>query len=221
MLSILHIPYRQYGPCQAGSGRFFQTETNSRTRQIILQKKDQCLLRIAKIISILWENSIFALIIISPMYNPFVLLAPGILDSLVRSGNGWFVRQTWAEEKGAYLISHYHDRAEAGRHYEAIGSDPYRKIYALSNPVQRQQLMVAAGQPEGYKIYTALLQDKWHPTGLIEQKIRLYLKRRLHWRPGRKDKVEVKLVAKFGELYIILKFQAREVSVSLADIESI
>lgn len=155
------------------------------------------------------------------MYNPFILLAPGLLDSLVRSGNGWFVRQTLDEEKAAYLISHYHDRAEAARHYEAIGSDPYRKIYALSNPVQRQQLMVAAGQPAGYRIYTTLLKDEWHPTGLIEKKIRLYLKRRLHWLPGRKDKVEAKLFTKFGELFIILKFQTREVSVPLADIERI
>jgi hypothetical protein len=163
------------------------------------------------------------------MHNPFVLFSPKLLDALIKSGHGWFVRQTYRRGMGpfdsalkdAFLISHYPDQTKATVHFEALGGDPHRKIYAVADPIQSQQLYTAAGQPPGYKNYSPLLPKEWRPSYPMGQKIRRYLESQLHWKPGRTGQVQAKLFTQFGELFIILKYQLQETKVPLQDIEKI
>lgn len=161
------------------------------------------------------------------MHNPFSLLSHELLDALVQAGHQYFVRQTYrrgldhfdAGVRAAFLISHYTDKSKAQIHYKSLSSDPHRFLYDIEAPGHLEKLRIAAGQPEGYRIYSPLLQREWKPSGMMAQKIRNYIDDQLHWKPGKKQGVKTDLFLQFGELFITLKWKTTEVKIPLAEIE--
>jgi hypothetical protein len=161
------------------------------------------------------------------MHNPLQLYSPRLLNSLIRAGHKYFVRQTYkrgvnhfdAEPKGAFLISHYNDLSKAQQHYDALKDEEKRFLYDISNTEHLEKLKATAQQPTGYKIYTPLLLEEWKPSRDMAEKIRAYINHKLRWRPGREERVHTNLFLEFGELFITLKFRGYNEEVPLSDIE--
>jgi hypothetical protein len=162
------------------------------------------------------------------MHNPFVLLTTRLLESLIKAGNHFFVRQTYKRgkneldplNKAAFLFTHYTDYSRAKTHYDSLDNDPNRFLYNINEEAHYQKLFIAAGQPEGFKVYSPIVQQTWKPTAPIATKIRNYIDQKLNWTPGRNDGVKADLFVQFGELFITLKYGIHEVKLPLADIEN-
>ena len=162
------------------------------------------------------------------MHNPFVLLTTWLLESLIKAGNTFFVRQTYKRgknqldplNKAAFLFTHYTDYSRAKTHYDTLDNDPNKFLYNINEAEHYEKLFVAAGQPEGFHIYSPLVQQPWKPTPAIAAKIRNYINHKMNWTPARSDQVKVDLFVQFGELFITLKCGIHELKVPLADIEN-
>jgi hypothetical protein len=162
------------------------------------------------------------------MHNPFVLLTTRLLESLIKADNTFFVRQTYPRgknqldplNKAAFLFSHYTDYSRAKTHYDALDNDPNKFLYNLNEPGHYEKMFIAAGQPEGFHIYSPLVPQPWKPTAPIATKIRNYINQKMGWSPSRSDAVKADLFVQFGELFITLKFGIHEVKLPLAEIEN-
>jgi hypothetical protein len=159
------------------------------------------------------------------MHNPFVLLTTPLLQSLIKAGNHFFVRQTYKRgknqldplNKAAFLFTHYTDYSRAKTHYDTLDNDANRFLYNLTEEEHYQKLFIAAAQPEGFKIYSPLVKQTWKP---IATRIRNYINQKLNWSPAGTDSVKADLFVQFGELFITLKCGIHEVKLPLADIEN-
>ena len=162
------------------------------------------------------------------MHNPFVLLTTRLLESLIKAGNLFFVRQTYKRgknerdplNKAAFLFTHYADYSRAKTHYDTLENDPNRFLYNITEEEHYRKLFIAAGQPEGFKVYSPIVQQAWKPTAPVAAKIRNYINQKLRWTPARQDGVKAGLFVQFGELFITLKYGIHEVKLPLADIEN-
>jgi hypothetical protein len=163
------------------------------------------------------------------MHNPFVLLTTRLLESLIKAGNIFFVRQTYNRgkneldplNKAAFLFTHYKDYSRAKTHYDTLDNDPNKFLYIINEAEHYEKLFVAARQPDGFHIYSPLVQQPWKPTPAIAAKIRTYINQNLHWTPTSTSSVKADLFIQFGELFITLKYGIHEVKLPLADIEKI
>jgi len=161
------------------------------------------------------------------MHNPFQLYSSELLDSLIKAGHKYFLRQTYKRgkdhfdetTKNAFLITHYNDLNKARIHFEALSNDGNRFLYDISNDQHLLKLKTAASQPEGYKIFTPLLLEPWQPSDTMKGKIRRYIHQKLNWNPSVSDTVHSNLFTQFGELFITLKFKRQEIKIPLTDIE--
>jgi len=162
------------------------------------------------------------------MHNPFVLLSSRLLESLIKAGNTFYVRQTYRRgkneldplNKAAFLISHYSDYSRAKTHFDALDNDPNRFLYNINEPEHFEKLSRAATQPDGFKIYSPLIQQPWKPTPVIAAKIRAYINEKTNWTPSRNDSVKADLFIQFGELFINLKYGIHELKIPLVEIEN-
>jgi hypothetical protein len=162
------------------------------------------------------------------MHNPFVLLTTRLLKSLIKAGNTFFVRQTYPRgknpldplNKAAFLFTHYTDYSRAKTHYDTLDNDPNKFLYNINEPEHYEKLFIAAGQPEGFHIYSPLVQQPWKPTPAIANRIRNYINHKMKWAPARTDTVKADLFVQFGELFITLRSGIHEVKLPLAEIEN-
>ena len=162
------------------------------------------------------------------MHNPFVLLTTKLLESLIKAGNQFFVRQTYKRgkneldplNKAAFLFTHYTDYSRAKTHYDTLDDDANRFLYNINDEEHYQKLFIAASQPEGFKIYSPLVKQQWKPTPPIAARIRNYINQKLNWHLARTDSVKADLFVQFGELFITLKCGIHELKLPLADIEN-
>jgi len=162
------------------------------------------------------------------MHNPFVLLTTKLLESLIKTGNHFFVRQTYKRgknqldplNKAAFLFTHYTDYSRAKTHYDTLDDDPNRFLYNINEEEHYQKLFIAASQPDGFKIYSPLMKQGWKPTPPIAARIRNYINQKLNWHLARADSVKADLFVQFGELFITLKCGIHELKLPLADIEN-
>jgi hypothetical protein len=163
------------------------------------------------------------------MHNPFVLLSPNLLESLIAAGNTFFVRQTYTRgknlldptNKAAFLFTHYKDYSRAKTHFDALANDPNRFLYTSTEPQHYEKLALAAAQPAGFRIYSPLIRQRWRPTPAVAMRIRAYISQKMNWTPVRSDRLKADLFVQFGELFITLKYGVHAVQVPLAEIENI
>src|SRR5688572_15583141 len=102
------------------------------------------------------------------MFNPFAPLTGRLLEAFVKAGEAYFVRQTFKrgkvpfeEIKGSYLITQHSSLPSAQAHFGALDHDPNRYLYDWTKEGDRNKLIIAANNPEGYRIYAGVFLQDW------------------------------------------------------------
>lgn len=165
------------------------------------------------------------------MINPFSPLSRPLLDAFIKSGKKYFVRQTYTRcrnlledgLKGCFIFTHYAEIGHAQHHIGAISEDSGRFLYEWDNKEHQQRLIVSAGSPAGYKIYSSVFEKDWQKwiTMPLKDKVKKYIDDTLHWKPGGGETVDFQIYINYGELYAKLKLRAQEVRIKLEVIENL
>lgn len=150
---------------------------------------------------------------------------------MIQKGVVHFVRSTYkrglngkdTECKGAFLISHYHDPAEAERHFNAIKNDPHRFLYDARKPDQLEKLRQAATQPEGYKVYSKILIPGIEKkiTTIFKEHTKRYLFKNTNWDLKGRVTITPFLYFQLGELYTRIAHQGDEIKIKFEELENI
>lgn len=154
-----------------------------------------------------------------------------LLDAFVKAGKKYFVRQAYSRGKelldegvkGCFIFTHYSEAGQAEHHLGAIAHDPNRYLYNWDKPEDQNKLLIAAGKPDGYKIYSSVFEKDWQKqiTLLLKTKVKKYIDYSLDWKPGRGETVDFQIFTNYGELYAKLKLRTQEVRVKLEVIEKL
>jgi len=156
------------------------------------------------------------------MYNPFPLLTAALLKDQVAKGRRYFVRQSFPRGyegrlKAAFLMRAYpaEEKELAEAHLAALtgpaslGRDPNAYLYDAMLPEHLERLLIAAGQPFGYKVFYAAKKGvDWKPPPVYQEKMKAYI-RRHHptWRTQKDGgKISIGLHEEFGELFLTFSF---------------
>ena len=159
------------------------------------------------------------------MFQPFQPFSPALLQALVARGKHYFVRQQFLRvppglHKGAFLISHYSQQVTAEDHFSAIVHDRYRFFYCWNEPAHRERLLRAAGTPDPYLVFSSLFRADWESCipEHFRDNLRRYLQQ-LGWQPRRDEGVQTNYEIQFGELFIRIRLEEKEIQVKLEDVE--
>lgn len=162
------------------------------------------------------------------MFNPFQILTSELLEAFVSRGKTYFVRQQFPRGKqsfdtgvkGYFLFSHYDNLTTALDHFGAISYDRTRFLYKWEVAEHRQKLRLAASGLKEYRIYAAVFKTDWEKQNAsrMRDKLRMYIKK-LGWNPHRDEGVLTNYEIQFGELFIRIKHQGREVKVKFEEVE--
>ena len=121
------------------------------------------------------------------------------------------------------LFSHYShheiDRERAFRHVRLLKKDPHRFLYNSEDPIHRERLQRAAMQPQGFRVYTNVLPDKWQPTPALRKRIYAYVNEKFGLTHNSADRINIKLQDLYGKLYLFLTLRTTTIEVLLEDIE--
>ena len=94
-------------------------------------------------------------------FNPCYPFNTALLEAMLDKHLLYFVRSSYARgmEAGAtaaFQMSHYTQRAEAARHFQAVPNDPHRFLYDAGIPADVEKLRKAASQIPGYPVYSKI-----------------------------------------------------------------
>ena len=163
------------------------------------------------------------------MFNPFCFFSQPLLDSFIKGGKTYFVRNVFPRAfdhfddsvKHYFLFTHYDDHSKAQAHYEAIAHDKYRFLYKVDSEEHLNKLKLAASQPEGYKIYSTLFVPDWKNriTKDLKQKANRYMYKNTNWKPGKCESIHLDLHLQFGELYFTMTYNGHKIITKFVDIE--
>lgn len=164
------------------------------------------------------------------MFNPCYPFTSELLESMVQKEVVHFVRSTFKrgveknnlQFKGSFLISHYHDPAEAERHFNAIRHDANRFHYDARIPEQLEKLRIAATQPEGYKIYSRIMVPgiEKKVTALFKENTKRYLYKNTNWDLKGKVTITPFLYFQLGELFVRMSHGGDEIKIKFEDLEN-
>ena len=156
------------------------------------------------------------------MHNPLSLLFPELLEKLMEEGFKFFVRQSYARGlspniREAFLVTHYREFHEANAHFQSIRFDARKYLYSMGNAEEKARLLKAAGQPEGYQVYTALLKSRsWRPPPDLGPRVKAYL--RSNGMAGNRN-IGITLSIQFGELILNIQAGMETYRLPLAEFE--
>lgn len=164
------------------------------------------------------------------MLNPYTILTPVLLEAMLKQPM-YFVRQQYPRgldplmtEALPLLLTHYPhheiEKERAERHMRLLFRDSYRLLYDSTNPEQAEKLRRAATQPPGYRIYVNLLPKAWKAGPALKLKIGSFVREKMPWwQYSTKDKLQVTLRERYGELFLLLRWKGQQTEVHLDDIE--
>lgn len=165
------------------------------------------------------------------MYNPLPLLSKDLLEAFAKHDKKYFVRQSYPRAfshidkniKGYFLITHHGKLSDAKQHYQSILADKGRHLYDWENEEDRDKLRKAAAQPEGFKIFAAVMMPNWRVRAepILLPKIKNYVDYTLRWRPGQNQVVNFELFPHNGEVFVTLKLRNQQVKIPLSELEKL
>jgi hypothetical protein len=139
----------------------------------------------------------------------------------------FFVRSTYIRGfenglKGSFLISHYHERSDAEKHYNSIQHDKKRFLYDASNPEHIEKLKIAASELPGYKVFSVLIahgKDE-EATKLFRYHTEKYLRANTNWTLTGRVKINPKLYFQLGEVYVRISNEGQTITLKFEEIEN-
>lgn len=158
-------------------------------------------------------------------FNPMALLTTEVLEGLAQAGHRYFVRQSFARgaEPGirSLIYTHYKDYFRAKEHLDVLAQDASRRLYNWEDSTDREKLRIAAGQPQGFRIYANLFRRDWEKrlSRMLREKMRRYINH-LDWEPKAGESIEPQFYPHFGEVYVSLQYKGREVRINFEEIEN-
>jgi hypothetical protein len=162
------------------------------------------------------------------VYNPLSLLTPELMQALIKEPK-LFVRQYYERGKMGddipLLLTYYYKKNEkdvlrANMHMKILKRDKYRFLYDSENEEDQKKLLIAAGQPEGYRLYVNLLPKKWEAGDQLRKKLFLYMNQNFTWwQSARPAKVNIHLQDLYGQLYLYVTWQGHKAEIILDNIE--
>lgn len=160
---------------------------------------------------------------------PIALFSPELLEGMLQKQIRFFVRQQMEDaahyfsdtgQVRYFVLSHYADEGKALGHMQAKSGDPYRRLYRTDVAEDMTDLRMAATQPEGFKIYTTLLDGhSWKPPRGFDEKIKSYLRHAGHF-PKRTDELTVSPFFEFGVLFLKFKWSRNEIRVPYSQVDN-
>jgi len=165
-----------------------------------------------------------------PLFNPCYPFSSELLEAMLARGVLHFVRSTYprgaAGDAGgctrSFLISHYHQQADAERHFHAIRGDRYRFLYDGRLAAHVDRLRAASTAPAGYRVYSRVLAPgiERKAGALFREHTRRYLFRHTHWDLRGRIVVEPELYFQLGELYVRMAHRGDEIKVKFEELEN-
>ncbi len=164
------------------------------------------------------------------MFNPCHIFSTELLEAMLDKQVLHFVRSTFrrgllqnnTDIRGSYLISHYHNQAEAERHFNAIQHDPHRFLYDLRQPGHSEKLRQAAAQPQGYMIFSTILIPDIEKkiTAIFREHTKRYLYKNTNWDLKGRITIVPFLYFQLGELYFRISHQGDEIRMAFEELEN-
>ena len=163
------------------------------------------------------------------MFNPFAPFEPKFLPGFQQKGVKAFIKQTYErgrnflEENPApsFLLIHTDDIGLAQEHYDAIKHDPNRELFVLSDPEQLADLKkLLVSKSARYYTMLTIKDANDRAKKLLHKKIRTYVDTKTDWHPHNWELVIFALDFIFGEVYVKLKYGAREIKIKMEELEN-
>lgn len=159
------------------------------------------------------------------MFNPAYPFTKELLESFISKEVKHFVKSTYkrgasGEIKQAFLISHYHDKAEAERHFNAIASDPGRDIFDTDKTEDLEKLRIETN-PERVS-FSKLIhpENEKRATEKFRENTKRYLYNNTNWDLKGRVTIYPKLYFQLGELYVKISHQGDEIKMKFAELEN-
>jgi hypothetical protein len=163
------------------------------------------------------------------MFNPFAQFMPQYLPAFKEKGVKAFVRQTYERGKDllksdpqpSYILNHFSDANKAREHYNAIDTDPNRRIYFTEDKQDWEQLTVLLNNTSSQLCYTILVVKDVNEKArkCLETHIRSYIHSKTDWQPASYARISFSLEFVFGEIYVLLIYGPRKIRMKLDELE--
>lgn len=162
--------------------------------------------------------------------QPFELLKPLHVERLIKMDKKYLVTQSYTRGRNNYpealiidiLVSDYDDLNYAQVHYNAVKKDKYASIIHLDK-IEHKNKLDEMLHGNKYCVYWSVvksieaLQKKMND--LFAENIRRYITRYTTWRIKSDNTIRPKLEVIFGELFIIIKYNAETIRIKFDEIE--
>ena len=163
------------------------------------------------------------------MFNPFAQFMTQYLPVFKEKGIKAFVKQTYdrgrdllkPDPQPAFILNHFSDAGKAKEHYNAIETDPARRIYYTDDSQDWEQLTTLLNNPSGNLFYTVLVVKDVNEKArkCLEKNIRSYINYKTDWNPDSYARISFSLEFVFGEIYVLLIFGPRKIRMKLDELE--
>lgn len=161
------------------------------------------------------------------MFNPAYPFTKELLESFVTKEVKHFVKSTYKRGIGGtvqhgYLISHYHEKAEAERHFNAIPQDSNRDIFDTDKPGDLERLKKET-EPSIEKVTFSKLihpENEKKATEKYRDNTKRYLYNNTNWDLKGRVTIYPKLYFQLGELYVRMSHQGETISMKFDVLEN-
>jgi len=161
------------------------------------------------------------------MFNPNYPFTRELFDSFKEKGVKYFVKSTFKRGinstiKEAFLISHYHDKSEAVRHYNVIPNDQNRDIFDTDAPEDFERLKKETEATETRVTFSKLIhpENEKKATERFRENTKRYLFQNTNWDLKGRITLYPKLYYQLGELYVRIAHQGDEIKMKFEELEN-
>lgn len=161
------------------------------------------------------------------MFNPAYPFTKELLESFVVKEVKHFVKSTYnrgisGAVQQAYLISHYHDKPEAERHFNAISHDVNRTIFDIDKPEDLERLKKETEASIEQVTFSKLIhpENEKRATEKFRDNTKRYLFNNTNWDLKGRITIYPKLYFQLGELYVRISHQGETISMKFTELEN-
>jgi len=161
------------------------------------------------------------------MFNPAYPFTIELFESFNAKGVKYFVKSTYKRGiNGAihqvFLISHYHEKSEAERHFNAIIKDVHRDIFDTDKPEDFVRLKKETENSPERVSFSKLIhpENEKRATERYRENTKRYLFKNTNWDLKGRVTIYPKFYFQLGELYVRIAHQGDEIKMKFEDLEN-